>query len=130
MKHLLILVAIIVTLVGCATGTHSHSPTEMVAVAARPMSQGRASAHVVQNTSARGQNIFGRQIFAVGERRFTTLAEFKTFIESLPPGSVVKWDSGCISFKTIPLLDSDMTIKAFKEYCKEHDVRFVFICGY
>jgi hypothetical protein len=132
MKRLLILAPIIVTFAGCATGTHSHSSAETGSVASggRAISQRPAPTHVVHGIRAEGQDIFGRRIFVFGKQRFTTLPEFKTFIESLPPGSIVAWDSGCIRYETIPLLDSGMTIQAFKDYCKEHAVEFRFICGY
>ncbi|MCX6904997.1 MAG: hypothetical protein NTW03_16265, partial [Verrucomicrobia bacterium] len=62
--------------------------------------------------------------FKVGERRFGTLEAFKAFIVTLPPGSVVLWDSGCIRYEMIPLAHSDMSIQDFKAYCKQHAITF------
>src|SRR6266487_705960 len=97
MKRLLTLVLVIVALAGCATDRHSRSSSETSAVASGGHSVPQRPAVIqVLATPAKGENIFGRRIFEVGKQRFTTLPEFMTFIESLPPGSIVGWYSGCI----------------------------------
>ena len=62
--------------------------------------------------------------FMVGGKRFGTLEEFKAFIVTLPPGSVVNWNSGCIGYHLVPLAHSDMTMVEFTAFCKNHEVKF------
>ena len=62
--------------------------------------------------------------FKVGTQRFGTLEDFKAFIVTLPPGSVVHWDSGCIRYEVVPLAHSEMSIQDFTAYCKQHGVTF------
>ena len=65
--------------------------------------------------------------FKVGTRRFGTLEDLKAFIASLPPGSVVHWSSGCIRYELVSLAHSEMSIQDFKEYCKQHGVKFEYV---
>lgn len=65
--------------------------------------------------------------FKVGTQRFGALEDFKAFIATLPPGSVVHWDSGCIRYEIIPLAHSHVSIQDFKEYCKQRGVKFEYV---
>jgi hypothetical protein len=67
--------------------------------------------------------------FRVGDKRFGTLEDFKAFIVTLAPGSVVRCDSGCIRYEMMPLAHSDMTIHEFKQYCEQHGVTFEYIAS-
>ena len=93
------------------------------------MGQRPPPTHIVRGIVADG-NIYGRRIFEVGKQRFTDLQEFKEFIQSLPSGSILAWDSGCIRYETIPLLNSAMPVQAFTDYCKKYGVEFRYIHGY
>ena len=131
MKRSLALIAVVFALSGCTTAKHSDITAEsFVRFTGRAMPDIPAPTHVVGSYRVKGEDLFGRRILVVGEQRFATLPEFKAFIESLPPCSIVAWDSVCYRFDTIPLLESEMTIRAFTNYCAELGVQFRYYCGY
>ncbi|MFO1477404.1 MAG: hypothetical protein U1F98_12210 [Verrucomicrobiota bacterium] len=96
----------------------------------RALSQRPPPTHLIRGIVPAGGDSLGRRIFEVGTQRFTDLDEFKAFVRSLPPGSILAWDSGCWRYEIIPLEHSKETIPAFKDYCKGYGVEFRYICGY
>ena len=134
-KHFLLLAPIIAVFAGCATGNCLRSSVNR----GKPGSDepvfsslsNSSSTYVVHAIHARSDDTGPRVTFKVGEQQFVELEEFKAFIRSLPPGSIVWWDTGCLRhYKTIPLLPSDMTIQSFKDYCKENGVTFRYTSGW
>jgi len=112
MNPILPLLGVIVVLAGCAS---QHPPgTNIVNVRGAP-------------PDADNSQSWFPKAFKVGDRRFGTLEDFKAFVVTLPPGSVLRWDSGCIRYEKIPLAHSDATIQEFKDYCKQHGVTFEYI---
>jgi len=79
---------------------------------------------VIRNCSPPGKRTYERQIFLVAGREFSEIEDFKLFVRSLPRGSSLLWDSGCIGYKTIPLLHSDMSIEQFRQYCTQNGITF------
>ncbi|MCC6821487.1 MAG: hypothetical protein IT579_12205 [Verrucomicrobia subdivision 3 bacterium] len=131
MKRWLQIAPLIATLAGCMADPRSHDSENYSAVptGGRAVLQTPPPTHIVWSIRADGEHIYGRRIFQIGKQRFTALQEFKAFIQSLPPGSIVAWNTGCILYETIPLLHSDMTIHTFKDYCQDYGVEFRYICG-
>ena len=114
MKPGLPLVVVALILAGCAS---QPSPrTNIISVRSAPPDDDNS------------QSWFPKS-FKVGERRFGTLEDFKAFVATLPSGSVLRWDSGCIRYEKIPLAHSDTTIQEFQDYCKQHGVTFEYIVG-
>jgi len=117
MKLALLLVAFALVLSGCAHQPPLPGTAVYVVHGAQPDADNSQTWHP--------------KAFKVGGQRFGTIEEFTVFITTLPAGSVVHWDSGCIRYEMIPLAHSDTTIQEFKDYCKQHGVRFeYFVSGY
>ncbi|HWX20572.1 MAG TPA: hypothetical protein VN578_11795 [Candidatus Binatia bacterium] len=114
MKQIVLLVAVVLALSGCASRRSPTTKTVRIHEAA-------PDADNAQQWPL---------AFKVGTRRFGTLQDFKAFVAALPPGSVVRWNSGCFRYEMIPLAHSEMTIRDFKEYCGQHGVEFQYVSGY
>jgi hypothetical protein len=110
MKHALLLTIFTLVISGCAHQPRVPRTAMYVVHGARPDADNSQSWHP--------------KAFKVGGQRFGTIEEFKAYILTLPAGSVVHWDSGCIRYERIPLAHSDMSIQEFKEYCKQRGVTF------
>ena len=108
MKTILLLAAAAFILLGCAP----HLP------------EGRVTVTVHGSAPDRDNSQPWALAFVVAKQRFGTIEEFKAFIATLPPGSVVRWDSGCIRYEIVPLAHSEMSIQDFTAYCKRHSVTF------
>jgi hypothetical protein len=115
MKQTVLLVAVVLALSGCASGRSPMTGTVHVHEAA---------------PDADNSQQWRPLAFTVGTRRFGTLEDFKAFVAALPPGAVVRWNSGCFRYEMIPLAHSEMTIRDFKVYCGQHGVEFQYVCGY
>lgn len=116
MKFILSAAVCVLALTGCAS--HHASDANYIRI--------RSVAPDADNT----QSWFPKA-FKVGNQRFGTLEDFKAFVVTLPPGSVLRWNSGCIGYNMMPLAYSDMTIQAFTDFCREHGITFVhIISGY
>jgi hypothetical protein len=142
MKLPFLLAAIAIVAIGCTTTPepHNSSNTSSSAVPTvqgnRAILQQPAKTYLAGEWFEREQGIsrpeFPRKakvhhFFQIDGRPIDTLQELKEFIASLPPGSTIKWDSGCIVYSVVPLKDSDLTIDAFTDYCKEHGIKFQYI---
>ena len=110
MKHFLVFAFATLLTLGCAS---HHPPSTTVVYRIREVAP-----------DADNSQQWHPRAFMVGTQRFGTLESFKAFVETLPPGSVVHWDSGCIRYEIIPLAHSEMTIQDFVDYCKQHGVTF------
>jgi hypothetical protein len=92
---------------------------------------GCASSHyTIRTRNAAGVPFLGHQVVLVGDREFTQLADLKKFVVSLPPGTELIWDTGSIRYDRIPLANSDMTLEAFGDFCREHGIRFRLSAGF
>lgn len=54
----------------------------------------------------------------------------KAFVAKLPKGAILRWDSGCSFFRTLPLPGPTVKFSEFRALCTEHGINFQFICGF
>ncbi len=124
MSRILALAVGVVVMTGCASG---RSPSKAVythdTTSSGPLASKTVYVHGTKPDDDNSQTWHPRA-FKVGTQRFGTLEEFKTFIATLPPGSVVHWDSGCIGYEMMPLAHSNMSVEEFSSYCQQHGVKF------
>jgi hypothetical protein len=66
-------------------------------------------------------------IFVIGNTGFKTVASLKKFLSSLPPGSTLEWDPGCLRMGNEPLLSSKQELEEFKAFCAESKIKFVLL---
>jgi len=66
-------------------------------------------------------------VFVVGEIGFRSVAALKSFVESLPKNSVLRWAPGCKRSGDEPLLSSDAAMEDFRSHCSRHGVKFVLV---
>jgi hypothetical protein len=66
-------------------------------------------------------------IFVVGNSGFKSAASLKSFIASLPPGTTLRWDPGCVRLGGEPLLSSEHEMAEFQAFCLEHQIHFVLV---
>jgi hypothetical protein len=66
-------------------------------------------------------------VFVVGNSGFKSVASLKSFIASLPPGTTLRWDPGCIRLGGEPLLSSEHEMAEFQAFCLEHQIQFVLV---
>jgi hypothetical protein len=57
-------------------------------------------------------------------QKLRTLEDYKAFIATLPSGTVLHWDSGCIGYVWMPMSDEKVTVEDFKQFAKRHGVTF------
>jgi hypothetical protein len=73
------------------------------------------------------KNVSGPCIFELAGKRVATLEELKRAIATLPRGTEVYWDSGCIDYNELPIQGPKTTIAEFKVYCAAHGVTFTHV---
>jgi hypothetical protein len=66
-------------------------------------------------------------VFEVGELRFRSVAALKSFVQSLPEDSVIRWAPGCMRFGDEPLLSSDAAMEDFRSHCSRYGVKLVLV---
>jgi hypothetical protein len=66
-------------------------------------------------------------IFVVGNAGFKSVAALKTYVASLPSGSILEWAPGCMRLGGEPLLSSDQQLEEFKAFCAEKNINFVLV---
>lgn len=66
-------------------------------------------------------------LFVIGNSGFRTVASLKTFLASLPPGTKLTWDPGCVRTGEEPLLSSEEEMEDFKRFCLEQGIDLVLI---
>ena len=66
-------------------------------------------------------------IFVIGNAGFRSVASLKKFLESLPPGSTLKWSPGCRRMGNEPLLSSELEMEVFKAFCIERGINFILV---
>jgi hypothetical protein len=62
--------------------------------------------------------------FVVGKIGFHSLASFKEFLSTLPPGSILEWDPGCLRHGDEPLLSSREELEDFRAFCADKKIKF------
>ncbi len=133
MKHVLVLTALALSLLGCATERPSAAPGQRTAISPTE-TRDSTGTNIIRVYRAApdpdNEHDWRPLAFRVGARRFGTLEEFKSFVSALPRGSVVRWNSGCFRYDVIPLAHGRMSIEEFKEYCSQHAIEFQYVCGY
>lgn len=65
--------------------------------------------------------------FVVGKIGFHSLASFKEFLSTLPPGSILEWDPGCIRYGDEPLLSSREELEDFRAFCSDKKIKFILV---
>jgi hypothetical protein len=73
------------------------------------------------------KNIAGPCVFELAGKRVATLEELKRAIATLPRGTEVYWDSGCIDYDTLPIQGPKTTIAEFKVYCAANGITFTHV---
>ena len=63
-------------------------------------------------------------VFVVGNSGFKSVVSLKSFIATLPPGTTLRWDPGCIRLGDEPLLSSEHEMAEFQAFCLEHQIHF------
>ncbi len=66
-------------------------------------------------------------IFVIGQSGFKTVAALDRYLETLPPGSELRWAPGCERLGGEPLLSSEEDMKAFRAFLKEKGIKFVLV---
>jgi hypothetical protein len=65
--------------------------------------------------------------FVVGKIGFHSMASFKEFLSTLPPGSTLEWDPGCIRYGDEPLLSSREELEDFRTFCADKKIKFIVL---
>ena len=66
-------------------------------------------------------------IFKVGKTGFKSVDALKKFVSSLPPGSILEWNPGCIRWGGEPLLSSAQDMEDFKAFCVAKEINFILV---
>jgi hypothetical protein len=66
-------------------------------------------------------------VFVVGNSGFKSVASLKSFIASLPPGTTLRWDPGCVRLGREPILSSEHEMAEFQAFCREHQIHFELV---
>ena len=66
-------------------------------------------------------------VFLVGKVGFKSVASLKNFLRTLPPGSTLEWDPGCIRFGGEPLLSSAQDMEDFKAFCAANKIKLILV---
>ena len=64
-------------------------------------------------------------IFVIGNSGFRTVASLEDFLASRPPGTILRWNPGCVRVGGEPLLSSETEMEEFEAFCLARDIRFV-----
>ena len=80
--------------------------------------------------SAQQRPLARAQIFEFAGKRIETTEDFKAAVLTLPRGTELFWDSGCIMYRALPVAGPRATIVELQQFCAEHGVRFVHSFGY
>ena len=68
-------------------------------------------------------------IFVIGNSGFTSVESLQKFVATLPSGTTLRWDPGCIRMGGEPLLSSATEMKRFVTFCASHGVKLVVLPG-
>jgi hypothetical protein len=66
-------------------------------------------------------------VFVVGNSGFKSVESLKSFIASLPAGTTLRWNPGCVRIGGEPLLSSESEMAVFQAFCLERQIRFVLV---
>ena len=66
-------------------------------------------------------------IFVIGQSGFKSVASLKQYLETLPPGSELRWAPGCDRLGGEPLLSSESDMHAFRDFLAAHGIKFVLV---
>lgn len=66
-------------------------------------------------------------VFVIGNSGFRSVASLENFIASLPPGTTIQWNPGCLRLGGEPLLSSESEMAEFQAFCLEHQIRFELV---
>jgi len=66
-------------------------------------------------------------IFLIGQTGFKSVASLKRFLETLPPGSELRWAPGCESLGGEPLLSSEKEMKDFRDFLAARNIQFILV---
>lgn len=86
--------------------------------------------YAIRTRNVGGVPFLGSRIVLVGNHEFSDLNALKKFVVTLPPGTVLVWDTGLVGYDLIPLAHSDMTLEAFGDFCRQHGVKFRLPSGW
>jgi hypothetical protein len=66
-------------------------------------------------------------LFVIGDSGFTSVDSLKAFLGTLPPGSEIKWDPGCVRFGKEPLLSSAKDLADFRAFLKREGLSLTLV---
>jgi hypothetical protein len=66
-------------------------------------------------------------VFVVGNSGFKSVASLESFIASLPRGTTLRWNPGCVRLGGEPLLSSEHEMAEFQAFCREHQIHFELV---
>jgi hypothetical protein len=66
-------------------------------------------------------------VFVIGNSGFRTVASLEAFLASRPPGTILRWNPGCVRVGGEPLLSSETDMDEFRAFCLEHQIDFVLV---
>ena len=66
-------------------------------------------------------------VFVIGQAGFKSVETLESYLGTLPAGSEVTWNPGCIRNGGEPLLSSDEAMKSFREFLEKRGIKFVLV---
>ena len=66
-------------------------------------------------------------IFVIGQAGFTSVAALKQYLQTLPPGSELRWAPGCERLGGEPLLSSVQEMQSFRAFLEQRGIKFVLV---
>ena len=100
----------------CTTTTQSKVEGKAYQIYSYPVAASQPTEHVVV-------------VFQTSQA-YNTIAAFKAFMASLPKGSYVDWDTGCIRFTHLPVGSDKISIEALKTFAKSKGITFRYTFGW
>jgi hypothetical protein len=100
----------------CTTANQSQVESKTYQIYAYPVAASQPAEHVVV-------------VFQTSQA-YKTMAAFKAFMASLPKGSYVDWDTGCIRFTHLPVGSEKISVEALKTFAKSKGITFRYTFGW
>ena len=98
-----------------------------VLLASAPASEQGANSPIVMRMIGRGADSPERprpRIFELAGNRIETVENFKAAVRTLPRGTEIVWDSGCLIFETLPVAGPQATLAELQQFAAAHGVTF------